>query len=32
MKNIYRAHVGDKKMGKLTEENESSACPKMVNS
>jgi hypothetical protein len=32
MKNIHRAHVGDKRMGKLTEKNESLASPKMVNS
>jgi hypothetical protein len=28
MKNIHRAHAGDKRMGKLTEKNESLACPK----
>jgi hypothetical protein len=32
MKNLHTVHVGGKRMGKLTGNNESSACPKMVNS
>jgi hypothetical protein len=32
MKNIHRAHAGDKRMRKLTEKNESSAFPKMFHS